>query len=116
MNETLKQLITNVYNSAYQHGHEDTVESQFTLVHYSDRNFYHREEAMEVVGEFLADTICSETHISLGQHRKILRELELKNEALKNENLGLTNKYDCAVTMAAKAENKLDKVLRELRD
>lgn len=109
MNETLKQLITNVYNSAYQHGHEDTVESQFTLVHHSDRNFYHRDEAMEVVGEFLADTICSETHVSLGEHRKIVRELELKNEALKN-------KYDCAVTMAAKAENKLDKILRELRD
>ena len=41
-----------IYNSGYQSGHEDTVESHFTLIHYSDQETYHEDEVLEILSEW----------------------------------------------------------------
>jgi len=46
------RLAVRLFNSGYQHGHEDTVESQFTLIHYSDQETYHEEKVLEILSEW----------------------------------------------------------------
>ncbi len=46
------RLAIRLFNSGYQHGHEDTVESQFTLIHYSDQDTYHEEKVLEILSEW----------------------------------------------------------------
>ena len=49
----LLRLMVRLYNSGYQSGHEDTVESRFTLIHWSDNETYHEDEVLEIVEDWL---------------------------------------------------------------
>ena len=48
----ITRLLCRLYNAGYQAGHEDTVEGNFTLIHWVDRDTYHDDIVDEIHKEW----------------------------------------------------------------